>query len=122
MTLGQKNLWATVATGAGKDVFQLREMWGDEFVSRPYRYELELLSNDSAVDFKKVVGQPGFVTLTYPSHPKRYFHGIVTRLRQGATDRGRDPVQRRDPPVALAPHPGLGLPDLPRDVDSRDPR
>lgn len=88
MTLDQTNVWATVSTGAGEDVFQLTEMWGDEYVSQPYRYELELLSSDSDVDFEQVLGKPGSVTLTYAGERKRHFHGIVTMLRQGPTDRG----------------------------------
>ncbi len=88
MSLSQENLWATVSTGAGKDVFRLRELWGEERVSSLFHFELVMDSDDASVDFGKVVGQPGVVTLTFPGGGKRYFHGLVTRLRQGATDPG----------------------------------
>jgi type VI secretion system secreted protein VgrG len=86
MSVSQANLWAKVTTGAGKDVFRLREFWGDERVSGLFRYELELESDDDSVDFAKVVGKPGAVTVEFPGGGKRHFHGIVTRLRQGTTD------------------------------------
>lgn len=88
MSLDQANLWATVSTGAGTDVFRLHRLWGEERLSGLFRYELELDSDDASVDFDAVVGEPGVVTVTYPGEKKRYFHGIVTRLRQGATDPG----------------------------------
>jgi len=86
MPLSQTNLWATVTTGAGSNVFRLRELWGEEQVSGLFRFELDLESEDSAVDFKKVVGKAGVVTVTLPGDKKRHFHGLVTRLRQGTTD------------------------------------
>lgn len=89
MTLDQKAYWASVTTGAGKDVFRLRALWGEERISGLFRYDLELESDDGAVDFSKVVGKPGVVTLTFPESGKRHFHGIVTRIRQGPTDPGR---------------------------------
>lgn len=88
MSLDQANLWATVSTGAGDDVFRLRSMWGEERLSDLFRFELELDSDDPAVSFDQVVGEPGVVSLTYPDKKERHFHGIVTRLRQGATDPG----------------------------------
>jgi type VI secretion system secreted protein VgrG len=88
MSLSQENLWATVSTGAGKDVFRLRELWGEERLSGLFRFDVELDSDDDSVDFSKVVGKPGVVTVTFPGGGKRYFHGIVTRIRQGTTDPG----------------------------------
>ena len=88
MTMDQANLWATVTTGAGKDVFRLRELWGEERLSGLFRFELELESDDDAVDFTKVVGKPASVSVSFPKGGKRHFHGLITRLRQGATDPG----------------------------------
>ena len=81
MTLEQKNLWAQVTTGAGKDVFRLRAMWGDERVSGLFRFDLELESDDDSVDFTKVVGEAGVVSLTLPGKKERHFHGIGRALR-----------------------------------------
>ena len=53
MSMDQANLWATVTTGAGKDAFRLRELWGEERQSGLFRFDLELESDDDAVDFSK---------------------------------------------------------------------
>lgn len=88
MAMDQANLWATVTTGAGKDIFRLRELWGEERLSGLFRFELELESDDDAVDFTKVVGKPASVSVGFPEGGKRHFHGLITRLRQGASDPG----------------------------------
>jgi len=88
MSMDQANLWATVTTGAGKDAFRLRELWGEERQSGLFRFDLELESDDDAVDFSKVVGKPASASVDFPDGGKRHFHGMITRLRQGATDPG----------------------------------
>ncbi len=88
MSLSQENLWATVSTGAGNDVFRLRELWGEERLSGLFHFDVELDSDDDSVDFTKVVGKPAVVTVSFPEKAKRYFHGLVTRIRQGPTDPG----------------------------------
>ncbi len=88
MSFSQENRWAQITTGAGKDVFRLREMWGTERLSELFHFDLELESDSADVDFSKVVGEPCTVKVTFPEKKTRVFHGLVTRLRVGATDPG----------------------------------
>jgi type VI secretion system secreted protein VgrG len=75
-----------VTTPLGKDAFTFRELWGEESVSGLFRFDVEMDSNDSAVDFKKLVGKDLTVTCTLPGGKKRHYHGIVSRIVQGDSD------------------------------------
>ena len=54
---------------------------GEESVSRPFSFVVELASLDSAIDFDAVVGKPGLLTL-YHEGGRRYVNGRVLGFEQ----------------------------------------
>lgn len=71
---------------------------GNEGLSQLFRFALELASDDPAIDFGTVVGQPGRLTL-YGDHGERYVNGMVSRFEQSG-DRGRFTIYHAE----LVPH------------------
>lgn len=81
----------SVSTPLGKDVLLLVGFSGTEGVSQLFQFTLDLLApNEKAdqVDFSKVLGQKIGVELRVEaeSDTKRFFHGICSRIAQGARD------------------------------------
>jgi type VI secretion system secreted protein VgrG len=90
-TYTQKKRLLSVKTPLGEDVLLLVGFQGCESVSQLFHFTLDLLSpNEKAdgVDFGKVLGQKIGVELRVEagSEEKRYFHGICSRITQGARD------------------------------------
>ena len=79
----QDNISVTVTTPLADDVFRVRSIRGEEALSGLFRYELELLSEDGAVDFKSIVGQQVSVAIEFSDQAtKRHVTGIVTDFSQ----------------------------------------
>ncbi|MCP3869543.1 MAG: type VI secretion system tip protein VgrG [Gammaproteobacteria bacterium] len=55
---------------------------GTELVSRMYRYEIELVSEDHEILFDAVVDKSAVLVLLAEAEP-RYIHGIISRFEQG---------------------------------------
>ena len=74
----------SVSSPLGSDVLLLQQFSGDEFVSRLFRFQLELLAESSTeIAFDKILGQSVTVTLRMPDGSPRHFNGIVNRFGQG---------------------------------------
>jgi len=58
-------------------------MHGEEGISRLFQFELELVSENAAIPFPNVVGQPATLTFSTQS-ADRHVNGIVSRFEQGA--------------------------------------
>ena len=104
--LTQKNLALVLKTPLDDDTLLIRQMTADEEMSRPFRFSLDMVSEDLEIDPKKVLGHPFSVKLEPipkdednsllgqagallggggDEEPKeRFFHGIVTRFQIGA--------------------------------------
>lgn len=83
MPYPQGNLGIAVSTPFGADALLLVDLHGEERISGLFRFDLELISSDKALDFKKIVGKG--VTLTVRGMAKekpRFIHGICTRFVQ----------------------------------------
>ncbi len=78
--LTQENLSFTLKTVLGKDKLILQSMTGSEQLSGPFRYELELLSEDDELDATKILGTPLTVTIDLGRSKTRYFNGYVSRF------------------------------------------
>ena len=104
-----------IKTPLGADALLFRHMSGSEEMGRLFRYDLDLYSADHAIALADLLGQTVTIRLNLPEDEQRFFHGYVSEF-QPDRDRGR---LRRLPgggaPVAVAPYPDLGLPDLPGD-------
>ena len=81
----------SVETPLGKDKFYLKAFNGQEEISRLFRFNLHMFSDDAWIDPKSIVGKNITVTLKHPNGPDRYFNGIVSRFAyQGTGDRYSD--------------------------------
>src|SRR5689334_14334727 len=74
-----------VSTGLGKDVLLLERFTGEEHISSPFRFQLDMLSENASIDPDAVLRKPISVTVVNPGGTERYFHGIVSRF----SSRGR---------------------------------
>lgn len=78
----QENRPIAVATPLGDDAMLLKSVSATEQLGRPFRIELELLSEDGQVDPTKILGQGVTVRISQPGGGTRYFHGNVSRWHQ----------------------------------------
>lgn len=79
-----------IATPLGDDVLLFRRMSYWEELGRPFRMDLDLLSDDPAIDATKLLGQSVTVRAEIPNLEgvTRYFSGVVAAFAQGAQDEG----------------------------------
>jgi len=82
----QKNRRIAISTPLGEDRLLLHSISGTEAVSRLFQYNLELLSEDDAIDFAAIVGKQVNVRILLADATERHFNGILCRFSQGARD------------------------------------
>jgi type VI secretion system secreted protein VgrG len=82
MSATQVHRPAAILTTLPTDTLLLRGFTGEEQLSRPFRYLVDLSSKDPAIDFDSVVGQPACIRLELAGREPRHFHGIVSRFVQ----------------------------------------
>lgn len=85
-TYKQDALRLQVTTPLGADKLLVRAFDGDERISGLFRYSLELVSEDKALDFTSIVGKNATVTLALNDGTKHYFNGVVARFVQEDAD------------------------------------
>jgi type VI secretion system secreted protein VgrG len=78
----QDNRLLQVDTPLGNNVLLLRDLVGTESISHLFHFHLEMLSTDSSIDYKKIVGQKISVTIQLPKNKKRYISGYVSQFSQ----------------------------------------
>ncbi len=83
MPLTQTGRLFTVTSPLGADVFQMTGLAGREELSRPFRFTVELVSENTAVAAADLVGQPLGWAVNDPEDAPRYFHGVVRSLAAG---------------------------------------
>ena len=88
MPISQKNRPIQVATPLGEDVLLFYRMRGTERLGGPFAFELELLSENGAIDPDKMLGENVTVGLSLPGDQWRYFNGYVARFGQYETLEG----------------------------------
>ena len=76
----QSNRPIAVTTPLGTDVLLLTSFSGHEEVSRLFTYDLEMLSENDAIDAKQIVGKNVSFSVEYPDGTPRYFNGFVSRF------------------------------------------
>lgn len=87
MPLSQDTLQVKVTTPF-PDVLLVRSFRGEERVSGLFRYDLELISDNPALEFTQIVGQGVGVTIALASGGTRFFHGVCSRFVQAGTYQG----------------------------------
>src|SRR5262245_51880163 len=76
-----------VLTPLGQDKLLLTGFSGREAISQLFRFELNLLaSNNTEVRFDKLLGQPISFEVGLAAGKRRYFHGIVSKISEGARE------------------------------------
>jgi type VI secretion system secreted protein VgrG len=87
MALDQSNLPLQV-TLPFSDTCVATSFTGEEALSTPFLFTLELICENASLDFTQVLGQGVTVSLELEEGGPQYFHGICTRFMQGITDEG----------------------------------
>ena len=87
------------------ETFEVARFHGVEEIGVPFRFEVELLSKDPAVDFAKVLDRPAVLTLRRGPH-ERPIAGVVAELEQGG--RNADQSEYRAVLVPRLARLGLG--------------
>jgi len=82
----QENLYLTISTPLGKDKLLLRAFHGEERISGLFHFNLEMVSEDSNLDFSAIVGKSATIAITLNDGSKRYINGIVGRFIQAGSD------------------------------------
>lgn len=82
----QDNLLSLVITPLGENQLLFKDLRGEEYLSKPFHFYIEMLSERTDLDFKKLVGQPLTVKMQFAPDHVRYFNGIVIRFTQAGTD------------------------------------
>ncbi len=87
MAYAQTTRRMAVNTPFGEDVLLLTRFGGHEEVSRLFRFNLEMLSEQEDLSFDSIIGKNVTVRLTTVTGEPRCFNGFVSRFSQG----GRGP-------------------------------
>src|ERR1700747_1649864 len=74
-----------IDTELGEDKLLLRGISGHEAISQLFRFRLDLLSEDDAIDFESIIVTPVTLHLEIVDG-ERFFHGVVSRFSQGEQD------------------------------------
>jgi len=81
-TYTQDTLRLQITTPLGPNKLLVRAFAGEEYISAPFLYEVEMVSEDAGLDFSAVVGQGVTVTLNLNDGGQHLFHGLVERFVQ----------------------------------------
>lgn len=87
MPATQQNRFLAIGTALGDDALLIQSISITEQLGRLFQMEVELLSQDDAVDFDKMVGTNATVRLELPGGKTRYFNGFVSRFVQCEQER-----------------------------------
>src|SRR5437867_3665067 len=82
MSATQKHRLVAIGTALGDDAPLLKSCSISEQLSRLFQIELELRSDDPAIDFDKMVGSKAAIRVETPGGKTRYFSGFVSRFVQ----------------------------------------
>jgi type VI secretion system secreted protein VgrG len=82
MAITQENRELAIATPLGKDVLLITRMSGTEQLGRPFRFDLELASENDQIKAEDIVGQNVTIRLNLPEDKIRYFNGYISRFTQ----------------------------------------
>jgi type VI secretion system secreted protein VgrG len=82
MPLSQHRLPLVVRSPFASGSLRVLAVHGREAVSEPFRYEVELESNESAIDLAGAVGNGLAVAVRRTGAAPRWIHGVVTRFAQ----------------------------------------
>ena len=73
-------------TPLGANKLLLKSFRGSEGISRLFRFELDLLSEDNNIAFTDIIGKNVTITVKQADGSPRYFNGVISRFGQGGSD------------------------------------
>jgi type VI secretion system secreted protein VgrG len=76
----QKGRPFRVYTTLGTDVLLLENLEGEEAVSRPFEYRLDMVSTNEAISADSLINKAVHVEIDLADGSKRYVHGLVTHF------------------------------------------
>jgi len=82
----QDNLRMTITSPFGPDKLLFKSLQGEEALSQPFKFNIEMLSQADDLDFKNIVGNYLGITIQFPEDNQRYINGMVTRFIQAGRD------------------------------------
>lgn len=68
------------------DALVPRNVSGEEAVSRPFSFELDMVSLDTAIDGEKMIGSEATISIDIPGGGERLISGIFSRFSAGGRD------------------------------------
>ena len=87
MPLTQAARQIAIDTPLGEDAVMLRSVTGQEAISRLFTFELDLVSEESSINYDDIVGQPVTVRVALADgSSSRYWNGYVSRFVQAGRD------------------------------------
>src|SRR5437660_886115 len=69
-----------VYTTLGTDVLLLENLEGEEAISRPFEFRLDMLSTNDAIAAADLIDKPVHVEIDLASGDQRYMHGVVSQF------------------------------------------
>lgn len=79
-------LFQITTPDVGASPLLLRSFRGSEGISRLFRFELDLLSENQSIDYTTIIGKNVTISLMQASGTPRFFNGIISRFGQGAAE------------------------------------
>jgi type VI secretion system secreted protein VgrG len=86
MSYTQTGRIISISTPLGEDALLLRSFTGHEAISQLFRFDLDLLSEKSAISFDNIVGKAVTLNAALADGSERYWNGYVSRFTQSGND------------------------------------
>jgi type VI secretion system secreted protein VgrG len=86
MALTQATREISIDTPLGEDVLLLRALRGQEAISRLFTFELDLVSENTSINYDDIVGKAVTVSVSLADGSSRYWNGFVSRFVQAERD------------------------------------
>lgn len=112
----QKERLLQIKTTLGTTALLLEKFTGTEAVSRPFEFDVTLLSTNHQVDMKKLLRTAATVTIFLRDGTERPFHGIFRSLKQAEEGEGKETERQNtgitNPARELIVYRGVLVPSL----------
>ncbi|MGH7468671.1 MAG: type VI secretion system Vgr family protein [Longimicrobiales bacterium] len=82
----QDNRSIRIETALGPDELILTRFTGQEGVSRPFLYQIEMRSENDAINAKDLLRTPATIVIGLDNGEERHIHGVIRRFSQHGSD------------------------------------
>src|SRR5215831_10310367 len=86
MPITQATRQIGIDTPLGQDALILRSFQGQEAISKLFAFELDLVSEESSINYDDIVGQAVTVRINLADESSRYWNGYISRFVQAGQD------------------------------------